>query len=378
MFSQNSIGVDIQQERISIGWIQSSINGLSLSAFETCEHDKENKEGTLFHVDELITRFIDKHSIKTFDLYIGISERNCLIKSIEVPLSVRDEIDSLLGYEIEKYVPIPASKIIFDYRILKEDKSKDTLDILLQAFKKDDLAPFIGLKDFIPGGITGIMLTESAIEEYEYFRTSKRKFQIRGVDSQADDYFQKLRPLALGFQKFNPDRGRINFLPQRFRKQPSRLPLLIFISFIALNIIALFAMGASYLIQNSVQNSQLDGRLSQLKEKLVKVETLEKRVGSLEAREMEVRGIFQNRPSMLEILTELTRIMPPDTHLKEFDFKKNTIWIKGYSNQASRLIKIFESSGLFTNAEFETKITIEKDHEETFIIKMRLEKQNES
>ncbi len=379
VFLQNSIGIDVRNNRICLGWIRGSLKGVAFEGFETYDHDAQSKQDILSQIDVFLSEFIETHGIKDFHLFIGIPEAYCLIKEIELPFSVRDDLASVLAYEIEKYIPMPASSVVYGFRVTGEDKSGGTIKVLLQVLKKQDLNPFLGLKDFIPGGITAIVLTRSAVEEYEAHVQSGKKPYITGVDdalSAAGDP-ETIRTLALAFQNFNINKKRINFLPERFRKKPSRLPIFTFIALFSLCIITLIVMGSSYYLQGRIQNRQLDARLSELKQQVQKAEKLTARIDTLEKKSNEIEDIMVIRPSALDILKELTLLIPQDTSLKEFEFKKQIVRIKGNSTNASRLVEPLEASPLFSGVGFESKITIKENNQESFIIKMKYEPKNE-
>ncbi|WP_321491604.1 PilN domain-containing protein [uncultured Desulfobacter sp.] len=376
--SQNSIGVTVHEDRICVSWLKGSIHGLSFSGGGVFGREPDGKSDSLNFLDGILSDFIQKHAIKSFDLYLGLPDDGCLIKTIALPVSVKDEIGAVLQYEIEKYIPMPASEVEFGYRVISQEKASESIQLLLQVIKKDRLKPFIGLKDFISGGLTGIMLTSSAVNEYQDFLESGGK-----MAANSNDYLSDMEDpcvigaAALAFQKFNLQKDRINFLPERFRKKPSRIPLMVFLVLLSLNLIALMVMGASYFIQHRIQNNQLDEKLVLLKQQVLKTETLAQRIQFLEQNVSEISQVVTSRPSMLDILNELSTITPMDTHLTEFEFKKNTVWIKGLSINASRLLRIYEASDLFSNVGFESKIEIRDGRQETFVIKMTYGGKNE-
>ncbi len=382
MSFQNSIGIDVQADKISLGWIKKSLKGLSFEAFEVHGHGPENNEdglGNIGNIDVILADFTAKHMIKDFNLYIGIPETYCLTREIELPFSVRDEIGSVLQYEIEKYIPLSASKVEYGYKVISEDKSKGNVHVLLHVVKKEDLKPFLELKDYIPGGISAVMLTGAAVEEFEEHFRSGKKPVLSERDSPFDETTGegKIKAAALAFQNFTKGKSRVNFLPGRFRKKPSKLPFVTFLTLLSLSFIALMVMGTSYYIHGRTQNRQLDTKLSYLKEQVLKVEKIEKRTQILEKKSNEIMSIMDNKSSILEILKELTVIIPADTFLKEFEFNKQIVRIKGMSKNASLLIKPIEAVPIFSGVGFESKISIKKNNQEAFIIKMKYKSGNE-
>jgi general secretion pathway protein L len=57
-------------------------------------------------------------------------------------------------------------------------------------------------------------------------------------------------------------------------------------------------------------------------------------------------------PLLVKILAEVTKILPDNTWLVEFELHGREVRIRGYSAAASSLIALFDNSRLFTNAQF--------------------------
>ncbi len=381
MSFQNSIGIDVQKDRVTFVWIKKTLRGVFFEAFGVYDIDlKDNNDAlNIGNIDVFLTEFTEKNKIKDFSLYLGIPDEYSLIKKIDLPFSVRGEIDSVLQYEIEKYIPISASKVSYKYNVLFEDKSNGIIQILLQVLKKEDLKPFLALKDFIPGGISAIMLTDSAVKEFEEYTHSGKKVILPGSDTTFDDAVQleTIKATALAFQNFTNTKKRMNFLPERYRKKPSKLPFTAFLILLSFCFVALMVMGVSYYVHGRTQSKQLDTRLSYLKEQVKKVEKIEKRNQVFEQKSHEIMNIIGNRHSILAILSELTVIIPENTFLKEFEIKKQIVRIKGMSKNASLLLKPIEASPVFSGAGFESKISIKENNQEAFTIKMKSELKNE-
>lgn len=64
-----------------------------------------------------------------------------------------------------------------------------------------------------------------------------------------------------------------------------------------------------------------------------------------------------NAISSIEIIDELTRIIPDDSSLTRLVIKKDKLQIQGESSNASSLIQIIESSERYLNAKFRSPVT---------------------
>lgn len=131
-------------------------------------------------------------------------------------------------------------------------------------------------------------------------------------------------------------------------------------------------LGAGFLISKVSYNKMtLDSLNTQLKEVKLQVGSLEKvdrEFEKMSAFATKLNDIDRNYPLKMQVLKELSRILPKDTYVTRFSIKKNTIEIQGFSKSASRLIETIENSKLFSNAAFKGSVVNKKDGEK-FTIK---------
>ena len=77
----------------------------------------------------------------------------------------------------------------------------------------------------------------------------------------------------------------------------------------------------------------------------------------------------------LEVLRELTEIIPEDAWLTEFNYNsgRREIRLSGYALSASQLLPVLEQSGLFENVRFTSPITTDQRlQKEQFRLEMQL------
>jgi general secretion pathway protein L len=75
---------------------------------------------------------------------------------------------------------------------------------------------------------------------------------------------------------------------------------------------------------------------------------------------------------MVDILNELSIIVPNSAWIKTMDITGNLIKLQGEADAASELINLLESSSLFEDAKFLSTIVKRKDGKESFNIGLKL------
>jgi general secretion pathway protein L len=71
-------------------------------------------------------------------------------------------------------------------------------------------------------------------------------------------------------------------------------------------------------------------------------------------------------PSVIQILSEVTQILPAGTWLTEFAFNDNKVHVQGFSKAASDLIGLIDKSSYFQNAQFQASLQSAQDNAEHF------------
>ena len=64
---------------------------------------------------------------------------------------------------------------------------------------------------------------------------------------------------------------------------------------------------------------------------------------------------------MIVLWAELTRLIPDDTWLEQLSRRGDRLHVVGYSENASSLIELFESSDLVEDVRFDAPVTVDSD-----------------
>ncbi len=104
------------------------------------------------------------------------------------------------------------------------------------------------------------------------------------------------------------------------------------------------------------------------------IEALKQETTSIEADMNRIRGFKESVPMMLDVMKELTTILPKSVWLTRLRTTGETVEIEGYAGSATEMLPRLEESGLFKKVEFSSPtIRDTRLNADRFVIKMQME-----
>jgi Tfp pilus assembly PilM family ATPase/Tfp pilus assembly protein PilN len=176
----------------------------------------------------------------------------------------------------------------------------------------------------------------------------KDAIAVKG-NEQTAPYLQKAAgAIALAFTGLTRKHPvKINLIPAAFRFKQTRWA---YATAAALGLI-IIALLAGLLLHGRIQSrkmvEKLDNEIIQNKPKVDRVLELRTETEALANKIEYIEGLYRKQDRNLEVLEELTQILPSDTYLNSYVYRDGKVSIGGYSNSASDLILMLESSPLF-------------------------------
>jgi type IV pilus assembly protein PilM len=91
-----------------------------------------------------IRRLFESGGFKTMDVVASLSGNAVIVKKISLPMMTDAELSDSIHWEAEQYIPFEIQEVNLDYQILAPSPtgSKDTMEVLLVAAKKDKIADY--------------------------------------------------------------------------------------------------------------------------------------------------------------------------------------------------------------------------------------------
>ncbi len=160
----------------------------------------------------------------------------------------------------------------------------------------------------------------------------------------------------------------LNLLPAELRVQSSRLILVPTLALLVL----LLGLGTALLAEETWMDRGYGVRLKEQIQRLApqarRVETLDRHSADCAARIHMLDAFRERSRDDLDVLLDLTKLIPPPANLDSIVISRKEVQIAGQIAQAEGLLKKLDGSPLFQNSEFASQIS-RRENEETFRIR---------
>lgn len=113
----NSLGGVVVENNQIISSARYDLTSLSTEA----EVDNLNEE---LKWEALINKTLREIGAQVKDIYVSLAEREFILRSFEMPMMGKKEIEAALKYEIEKYIPFKMEELRWDYSYIKFPKER--------------------------------------------------------------------------------------------------------------------------------------------------------------------------------------------------------------------------------------------------------------
>lgn len=254
---------------------------------------------------------------------IQLPENRALHRQLQLPLATEDKLNSVLGFEMDRLTPFEKDNVYFDFSVLERHKSTKKIDLSLTVAKKS-------VVDQAIDSLAGLKIRPTAV-------------------TVSDD--------AIDPREISDGKVPNNLLPLKRRAKPLRENRIMTILLPTLVILlAVVVVVLPMIFQRQLLND-LETAIAEVR---VAATAAEKTRDAIILGEKQSQFFVTKRaqfPSTLQILDEVSRIVPDDTMLLRFEVDSNQLLIQGESTNASSLIGLLEGSTVFRNAGFSSPVT---------------------
>jgi len=258
--------------------------------------------------------WLNEQRLKGAEIFLLIPANKVLQKSISLPLATEDNLRQVLGFEMDRRTPFTVDQVYFDYLIEKKDVGKNQLHVQLFATPKDT--------------------TDLLLKALNSWGIEPNAISIK-------DNIKNLNLLPIEQQSLKGNR------------QENKLTLIL-----ATVAFCLF-MAVFYLplLKQEHALNKLEKEVTESRAIAVKVKDLKEKKNKILERSSFLISKRNDNTPVIEIIDELTQLIPDDTWLTRFAITKGEIQLQGESNSASSMIHTIESSDNFTEARFRSPVT---------------------
>ncbi len=266
---------------------------------------------------------------------VVMESHSVLHRQVTLPVEAERNLRGVLLASLERYTPLPAGEVYFDYFVSRRVPESRKLEVSLY------LAPKARI-DALLERLRGAGLRPDAIDVRE-----------EGADARAG---------GVG----------VNLLPAGGRRRNRRV---VFLNraLAATSLLLLAAVLALPVVQKRAQVERLTEAVAAQREAVQQAERTRSEVDVRLQAMQSLQARKTSRPSAIEILTELTRLVPDDGWASQVEIRDDRVRITGDAVSGSDLVRLLTASTIFSDPRFEAPLTQNpKTNRERFVISLAL------
>jgi Tfp pilus assembly protein PilN len=238
---QASVGIEIRDNAIIMAYLKASVRGPKLVAYGVYpSEDGQRNEAKAEQLGRVVKVFFDENRIPSATLFLGIPRESAILRYVDFPLVLKENLRDTLGYELEKYMPFSADDLYFDFQVISEDKNAEKFKVFLLAVKREFIEPFVSLQE-LPGlRLSGIEISSTAVANF--FSSTVRLYEKDSgvlisiqkssleIDVLSSGMLTYSRPIDLSHVECglkDKVRAELNKIKERFSGEPSLLKVML-------------------------------------------------------------------------------------------------------------------------------------------------------
>lgn len=259
----------------------------------------------------------DKAHQHARELVLCLPRDKVLTRSLTLPLAAEENLREVLSFEMDRQTPFTAEQVYYDFAVVARSPAEHTLTV--------DLA----------------LATRHMLDEL-LARLDKHGIHPDRVTINCDK--------GGGF-------AAVNLLPVENRQRKAITPRLVNLALGTLAVLLLVSAVSLPLMNKRQKIKALEPLLETASAQAEEAQRLRKEVDQLTANSRFLTDKKQSSLPVLEVMDELTRILPDDTWITRLDIKGTELQIQGQSSSAAALIPLIESSSMLQNPRFRSPVT---------------------
>lgn len=300
-YARRHLLIQLNDEEITLS-IDSTGTVQSLDSFATGEDLQLQQQ----HIRELL----QQHELTEVSRVMVLPETAVLRTGITMPLATESNLKQALVYEMDRHTPFQAGQVFFTWKVLSRDKEAGQLYFEL-------------------------FVTPRAAVEDKIEQLRRLGLAPGSVDVLVDE-----EPLG------------INLLPESLRhrvvNKQSRMNWVV--AAIAVVLMAFVMAQSLWLREHQIKT--INEAINNVRAEAMAVQQIRKQIDDAS----NAAGFLQSHKIQngykVEILAELTRILPQDTFLDRLSLHAATTQMQGKSDNAQGLIELINNSAFFDDASF--------------------------
>ena len=255
---------------------------------------------------------------RNFQLLLCLPPEQVLQRTLTLPLAVEENLRQTLAFELDRYTPFRPEQVYFAFRVVGRDAGQKRLSVELAAAPKSAVDQGVAKAAALGLTVDGAVLADELLQ--------------RGGDCR-------------------------NFLPTAAKRRKSSARLWWRGGMAVMSAVLLAVLLAIPPWKTRAAAISLLDPLAKARAESQETDALRERLRKLVEEHNYLHDKKWDTPSTVLVLAELSKLLPDNTFVLQFDFEGNTVQIQGETTASTKLVETLETSPLFKDVSIKTLLT---------------------
>ncbi|MBM4199856.1 MAG: PilN domain-containing protein [Gammaproteobacteria bacterium] len=262
--------------------------------------------------EDLMRQRID---VQHAEVLLDLTPSDSMVRRFRLPAATEENLAQVAGFELDRLTPFTTEQVYYHVRLIERLPDTKQIYVELALTPRNRLDP---------------LLEELA----------------------ASGWFADRVEIAA-----DPAKRAHQLLPERFQKPGKRLPRILNSALAALLVGLALLIVVLPIWRDYRRSAELEQEMRKVSKVAKEVETLRQDAEKLSREASFLTKRKRSEPAMVDVINELSRVIPNNTWLYGLQYKDRRLVIQGQSPSASSLIAVMEASPYLHNTSFVSPVT---------------------
>ena len=269
---------------------------------------------------DAVVRIVRGARARFAEVVVKMPRDKVLRRLVDLPAAAAENLREVLGFEMDRHTPFKTDEVYFDYRLEGSDPDRKRIEVDL------------------------VVVPRAVADQVVQLATSWGLAPDRlAVDGEAAGAARPFNLLPADAARARTGLGRHLVL--------------------ALLVVALLLSAAALYLPLERERKLLaatESELAVVKGEAIAADNLKSQIEEILQRGSFVVERKRGEHGAIELLDEITRLVPDHTWVLKFGFRGERLTLSGYSAKPSSLIGLFEESAMLTGVRFSSPVTMDQ------------------
>ncbi len=243
-----------------------------------------------------------------------------LVRELELPLDAEATLRRVLSFSMDRYTPFNEENVLFDYKVIRRNGVNKKIALNLYVAPREGLEPVFQR-------LAGMAIEPVAVDVVTADAT--------GATS---------------------GRAGVNLLSTERRSGTGGMGLSTRLLGLSALTLLVFAVASPFIVRQQT-TAQLESQVEQLRGQVQEAETDRMALAERVERMRQIQARTTAMPAILDVLLELTRLIPDDAWAGQVTIKSGRVRLTGEASSGSDLLAHLSNSSIFSDPKFEAPLT---------------------